>query len=68
MGKYTTSADIDDFCRRMKVDAKTKIDIALLLELLHKFSEEQIAKFMAAFIQKIKDNQAVVDEWENKNS
>lgn len=36
--------DIDEFCRRMKITNKTKIDIALLVELLDKFADEQVNK------------------------
>lgn len=32
--------DIDDFCRRMK------IDIALLVELLDRFEDEQVNKYI----------------------
>ena len=38
--------DIDDFCRRMKIDKKTKIDIALLVELLDRFADEQVNKYI----------------------
>lgn len=38
------SSDIDAFCRSMKVDSKTKIDISLMIELLDRFADEQVKK------------------------
>ena len=43
MTRKTTSQAIDSFLRHKKVDGNTKIDIALLLELMHGFADEQIA-------------------------
>ena len=41
MTRKTTSQTIDLFLRHKKVDGNTKIDIALLLELMHDFADQE---------------------------
>ena len=38
--------DIDEFCRRMKITNKTNITIALLVELLDRFADEQVENIL----------------------